>query len=351
MRVGFDESDTVDLVGKTPGNVTIVASRTLVTLACFAAGTAILTAHGERAVERLRVGDLLPCLAGDRLARVVWLGHRDIDCARHPHPARVWPVRIAAGAFGPGQPRRDLLLSPDHAVLIRDAGGQLLVPARLLVNGATVTRHPVGRITYWHVELDRHDGILAEGLACETYLDTGNRAAFAGEIGLALHPDFSAAIWDARACGRLTEGGPALGDLRSRLRRRAVALGHRPAGTPVPEVSVDGSAIAATGGIYALPPGARRLRLRSACHRPDRADPDSGDTRLLGIAVTAIDTDAGPLALDDARLGLGWHAPEDGLRWTGRDATIDVTGLSRIAFAVAPATGWEPAILDAAERR
>ena len=83
MLVGFDESDTVDLVGKTPGNVTIVASRTLVTLACFAAGTAILTAHGETAVERLGVGDLLPRLAGDRLARVVWLGHRDIDCARH----------------------------------------------------------------------------------------------------------------------------------------------------------------------------------------------------------------------------------------------------------------------------
>ncbi len=150
---------------------------TAVTLACFVTGTRIATGEGALAVERLRVGMRVRTqFAG--LAPVRWIGHREVDCRRHPNPSQVWPVRVRAGAFGEGRPGSDLWLSPDHAVFI----GDVLIPIRYLVNGKTVAQEPRDTVGYWHLELDRHDVLLAEGLACESYLDTGNRSAFANGI-------------------------------------------------------------------------------------------------------------------------------------------------------------------------
>ena len=61
----------------------------------------------------------------------------------------------------------------------------VLIPIRHLVNGRSIREQPVEAVTYWHVELDRHDIMLAEGLPCESYLDTGNRAAFANGATIA----------------------------------------------------------------------------------------------------------------------------------------------------------------------
>jgi hypothetical protein len=139
------------------------------TVPCFATGTRLLTAAGEIAVEHLSVGDLVPTRLGRRLAPVRWIGRRAVDCRRHRRPSEVWPVRVRAGAFGPGQPARDLVLSPDHAVHVAGA----LVPVRYLVNGASVRQQAVDQVEYWHVELATHDVLLAEGLPVESYLDTG----------------------------------------------------------------------------------------------------------------------------------------------------------------------------------
>jgi hypothetical protein len=154
-------------------NTTQVGDNTDLTVPCFAAGTRIATSSGEVAVEQLRVGDRVLTRGGALLA-VAWLGHRRTDCRRHVRPSEVWPVRVRVGAFGPGMPHRDLLISPDHAVLV-DGN---LIPVRYLINGATITQEKVDEITYWHVELTRHAVLLAEGLPCESYLDTGNRASF-----------------------------------------------------------------------------------------------------------------------------------------------------------------------------
>ena len=98
----------------------------------------------------------------------------DAAC-RHAEPAAVWPVRVRAGAFAEGVPCRDVWLSPDHAVF---ADG-VLIAAKHLVNGVTVVRDlGFALVRYFHVELARHDVMIAEGLAVETYLDTGNRGIF-----------------------------------------------------------------------------------------------------------------------------------------------------------------------------
>jgi hypothetical protein len=141
---------------------------------CFAAGTRILTPAGEVPVEALRAGDPV-VLARGGTTRVRWIGLRHVECRAHRAPHAVMPVRIRAGAIAPGIPARDLFVSPDHAVHLDG----VLIPARCLVNGHSIVQAAVDAVTYFHVELPRHDVLLAEGLAAESYLDTGNRFGFA----------------------------------------------------------------------------------------------------------------------------------------------------------------------------
>ncbi len=200
---------------------------TTTTPPCFLAGTLIRTTKAEMPVEALQVGMHVPTVAGE-CRRIVWLGHRRVDCRRHPHPEKVWPVRVQQAAFAPATPQRDLLLSPDHAVF---ADG-VLIPIRALINGTTITPQARDEVTYFHVELDRHDILLADGLACESYLDTGNRSAFAnGGAAIQLHPDFSPeaaseAWWEAAGRAPLRIDGTQVSRVRQRLHRRAKTLGY-----------------------------------------------------------------------------------------------------------------------------
>ena len=183
-------------------------------LPCFAKGTRIRTERGEIPIEAVHVGDRVAVLFGAPMQQVVWIGHRRVDCRRHPARVRVWPVLVFAGAFGPGQPRRNLWLSPEHAVYISD----VLIPVRLLINHTSIVQVPMSTVTYYHVELARHDVLLAEGLPVESYLDTGNRAAFGDAGGLiTLHPDFALRQWEAEGCAPLVFTGPTLAAARRRV--------------------------------------------------------------------------------------------------------------------------------------
>ena len=185
------------------------------TIACFAQGTRLATERGEIAVENLVIGDRLVLAAGG-LRPVVWIGHRSIACARHPQPAEIWPIRVAAHAFGQGQPRRDLYLSPDHAVFAEN----ILVPIRDLQNGCSISGVAQSHVSYWHVELDAHDIILAEGMPVESFLENGNRADFEGGETLHLHPRFTGSA-GAAPCAPLLRQGPLVERIRSGLAGRA----------------------------------------------------------------------------------------------------------------------------------
>ena len=191
---------------------------------CFAAGTRIRTERGEIRVEELKVGDRIvvvapspqPPPARGGVESVIWVGHRTIDCRRHPSPRSVWPVRISAGAFGDGMPYRDLWLSPDHAVFIEN----VLIPVKHLIDHRSIAQVPTDEITYYHVELPQHAILLAEGMPVELYLDTGDRANFVNEgRPIMLHPDFAACAWDANACAPLVVTGPQLEAARARVAR------------------------------------------------------------------------------------------------------------------------------------
>ncbi len=135
---------------------------TLITYtACYAEGTRIATEFGEIPVERLGVGQRVRLAGHGGAAPVVWLGHREIDCARHPRPHQVWPVRILRNAFGPGLPLRTLWLSPDHAVLVDGD----LIPIRYLVNGASIAIEPRQHVSYLACRAADARGDPGRGLA------------------------------------------------------------------------------------------------------------------------------------------------------------------------------------------
>ncbi|MBI1220905.1 MAG: type I secretion protein [Rhodobacteraceae bacterium] len=134
---------------------------------CFTPGTLIATPQGDRAVETLQPGDLV--LTQDHGPQMLrWIGQRQVigrgDFA---------PVRIAAGALGN---RRDLLVSPQHRMLVGGWRAQLffgadevLVAARHLVNDTTIRVQPRPQVTYIHLLFDRHEVIFAEGAATESF--------------------------------------------------------------------------------------------------------------------------------------------------------------------------------------
>ncbi len=310
--------------------VTPVSSAlTLDVVACFASGTRILTARGEIAVEELAVGDLV-WSRGAGLTPVRWLGRRNLDCRRHARPRDAAPVRVLAGAFAPGVPHRDLLLSPDHAVFAEG----VLIPVRYLVNGRTIRREAVGSVTYHHVELARHDVILAEGLACESYLDTGNRAIFENAPGEKADDAFALGVWETDSCAKLVLKGPELATVRRRLLARAAELGHATTQDPALRLVVDGRVLrpSSAGRVarFRLPPSARDVRLVSRNTIPAQTSAIE-DHRLLGVAVARIRLDDKTISLDDPRLLAGWNGVErdaagSAWRWTEGDARLALGG-------------------------
>jgi hypothetical protein len=141
---------------------------------CFLTGTRIATPGGEVPVEALAPGDSVLTAAGE--ARTVrWIGRQTLlsGLARR---RGVLPVRIAAGALGENLPVRDLLVSPAHAIAIDG----MLVQAGALVNGTTIRTETAlpWSFRYWHIELDAHELVLAEGMAAESFVDNVEPTAF-----------------------------------------------------------------------------------------------------------------------------------------------------------------------------
>ncbi len=141
---------------------------------CFLSGTTIATTTGDRKVEALAPGDMV--LTADGGAKEVrWVG-RSTHARTFADPARAYPVRIKQGALGENLPARDLLVSPGHAVLVRG----VLVQAAALVNGVSVVRETpaTDMFTYYHVELDSHELLFAEGVPAESFLMGGEHMVF-----------------------------------------------------------------------------------------------------------------------------------------------------------------------------
>src|SRR6516164_4317264 len=134
---------------------------------CFLKGTLIWTPSGETRVEDLRVNDLVVTASGGATS-IQWVWRRRFE----REPGQKWdqkivPIRVARSALGPNTPHRNLYLSRYHCLYLDG----VLIPAVDLINGSSIARVDdihLREIEYFHIKLDRHSVIYAEGAACET---------------------------------------------------------------------------------------------------------------------------------------------------------------------------------------
>ncbi len=180
---------------------------------CFTSGTRIAVPGGAVAIEDLQLG-MKAITASGAEREIIWIGKRRIDCAGER--AHMAPVKVRANAFGLGIPERDVLLSPGHPVLVRKDGVEALVPIMNLINGTTIERTQAA-VTYWHIELDQHDILLADGLPAESFFDTGTRGWFDNDLDDVLaNPDLIPAGQHGR-CLEVQIDGPLVEAERKRL--------------------------------------------------------------------------------------------------------------------------------------
>ena len=312
---------------------------------CFVAGTRIETDHGLMSVEALRPGDRVRTVARGEAAfkPVRWIGERAVTFGGNAGDEVLRPIRIRAGALGDGMPQRDLLVSGNHCLLLE---GQL-VPAKLLVNGSSIViDRSANSVHYFHIELDVHDAVLAEGVPAETYIDVDNRAFFSNAAVTTLEPALPAAAdmmpWQDRLCAPLRLRAQDVDALWQALATRGVTLGlgrrdTAPTRDANPRIVVSGRTVRPTilndrTYTFVLPAAGAELRILSRSTVPAEIDRHTNDWRRLGLCVSKVVLRSGArhcvIPADHPSLNRGWHSVEqDGpvcWRWTAGDAVLTV---------------------------
>ena len=296
-------------------------------IVCLVTGTLVRTTRGDIAVEELRVGDVA-ITASSQHRPIRWIGSTEIDCTSVRDPRACWPIRIAAGAFGPAKPASDLLVSPAHG-LCTTVVTDVLIPASALVNGATIVQAECEKVAYWHVELDEHDLLITNGLPSESYIDHGNRGFFSQMTGSSIR-----LVKDGgRRCIDYISEGPLVDVVRMQLQARAFNIGWTVSADPHADVHLmaDGQRIDPVlndwRAKFHVPASVSELWLVSEWGAPNLIS-SSGDSRRLGVCISGVIIEDGfaeprHVSVDDSRLSDGFHYVEDGCRrWTNGRARL-----------------------------
>ena len=207
-----------------------------------------------------------------------------------------------------------------------------LVPISSLVNDASVAQIETDAIEYWHVELDQHDVVLAEGPPVKSYLDCGNRAIF--DNGAALieaFPDFQPKRED-ETCLPIVKHGPLVDRAKARLIERLLAAGFtidREADIHVraDDERIEPIRLGQDRPGFVLPAELTSITLCSHTFTPCYVQVGSGDPRKLGVCVSRLEVDGEGIALADGAFGEGWHDCEyegerPARRWTNGAAQL-----------------------------
>jgi len=142
---------------------------------CFTPGTAVATPRGERLVEELKVGDKI-ITRDNGIQEIRWLGRKSLDYGQLARASHMKPVLIRQGSLGNGLPERDMLVSPNHRMLVANDRTALyfdehevLVSAKHLVNNKGVQNVDALGVTYIHFMFDQHEVVLANGTWTESF--------------------------------------------------------------------------------------------------------------------------------------------------------------------------------------
>jgi hypothetical protein len=288
---------------------------------CFCAGTGIATQDGEVPVERLACGDLVLTNSGEAKP-IVWIGEGKVLATRGRRGAAT-PVIVRKSAFADNVPHHDLRVTKGHAFHLDG----VLIPVEFLVNHRSILWDDRAQeVQLYHVELARHDVLLANGAPAESYRDDGNRWLFQN----------ANSGWDLPAqpaCAPVLTGGPIVDAVWRRLLDRA---GPRPeimlTEDPDLHLIVDGERLEpatrrGTACIFSLAARPGRIRIVSRASAPAELGV-ARDPRVLGVAVRRLALRQGTrfrvMEASEPSLIDGFHdfEPETGLRWTDGDAAV-----------------------------
>lgn len=177
QSVSVDSVNTVDYARHGPAN-----DFTNSQIVCFAQGTLITTDHGEVAVEDLEIGQKV--LTRDSgFQKIRWIGSRKVSCAELSKNAKLRPIRIRADALGSGTPALDLVVSPQHRILLRSPIVQRMLQTRealvaakqlLEIEGIEIV-DDLREVEYFHFLFDDHQIVFANGAETES-MYTGQEA-------------------------------------------------------------------------------------------------------------------------------------------------------------------------------
>lgn len=305
---------------------------------CFAEGTLIQTPEGDKRVEMLKLGDLVSTHLGP--LPICWLGKREVDL-RGATEFDNFLVRIKADAFGAGQPKRDLWITPEHCVFLNEK----LIPIRRLVNGASIAYDlKRRRFTYYHFAFEKHAVVFSEALPSESYLigknlrEFGSYSSSGNLLDSELAFPLMAEIEEAKqAWQQLAERSTSLG--------MPVTMAINVASPPkLVQIKTDRGEVLRLRdfddhhAIFPIPAGTKYVVIESDVSRFDQIHgPYWDDRRWLGVRVgtarvsdqrRSVTIDA---HLSDKRLG-GWNNIEDGQsRWTTGKGIISLANASKLA--------------------
>jgi hypothetical protein len=305
------------------------AGQTDICVPCFLPGTHILTDRGEVLVEKLVVGDSVATVSGGT-RRLCWIGHGRALATRGRRNAAT-PAIVRKGALADNVPHLDLHITKGHSLYLDG----VLIPVEFLVNHRSILWDDRAQeVTVFHLELDAHDVLIANGAAAESYRDDGNRWLFQN----------ANAGWDQppkAPCAPVVTGGALLDAVWRRLLDRA---GPRP-GLPLTDdpdlhLLVDGERVdahEAQGPVRVF----RLVRPPRSVHIVSReAVPAelglARDPRSLGVALRRVAVRQGSkfvvLRANDDRLAEGFHAYEavGNLRWTDGRGVLPVELFCRL---------------------
>jgi len=292
-----------------------------VTVLCFCVNTLILTPSGERPVQELAVGDMVTTHRGEA-RRIVWIGTGKLLATQGRRNAAT-PVIVRQGALGDNVPNRDLRVTKGHSFYIDD----VLIPVEFLVNHRSILWDDNAQeVELYHIELETHDVLLANGAPAESYHDDGNRWLFCNaNRGWGRPPQ--------TPCAPVLTGGPIV---HAALRRLLERAGPRPGlpGTDEPDLHllVDGRRVDAASRsdewhVFHLPAPPTTARIVSRSGAPQEMGL-ARDPRCLGVALRQIMVTRGAqvhtIEAEDVLLADGFHEYEadNDIRWTDGDAAI-----------------------------
>lgn len=306
-------------------------------ITCFLAGSMIETETGERAVEEFAKGDLVTVyrngMAGSE--PVIHLVRGRVTVRRDlPDDRAGYPIRIAAHAFGQGQPYHDLLVTAEHCLYLNEA----FVPARMLVNGMSIAYdRSLESYDYFHIGSAQHGIIRANGLMSETLFD-GEDTDSSGVSGVKVY----SREWARDAAAPLRTDRDFVRPIYDRVIAR---IGHDTENRRDSVLEYDpGLHLVGPGGerilcarktghnaMFLIPPNVTDVRIASRVARPvDIEGPCCDDRRSLGVLVgemtlySATETRRLEEHLRDLDIE-GWAPLETSeYRWTTGDAVMSL---------------------------